>query len=92
MAVAYTASILSGNLTNVIYYDNGPQKVMQGHFSAPSSTSGLIETGMFGVTYFFIADADQSSYTYSAGANGTIAAYFSGHAAGATGAFEIRGF
>ena len=40
MAVAYTASILSGNLTNVIYYDNGPQKVMQGHVLEKASLTG----------------------------------------------------
>lgn len=91
MATTYTASAASGYLTNVIFYDEGPLLVMAGHYSAPGVDTGLIETGMYAVDYYYVQDADTTTFVQTAGSNGTIGVYFSGMVSGATGCFEFKG-
>lgn len=92
MAVTYTQSVASGYLTNIIYYNEGSLNIMEGHYCAPSNATGIIETGMFNITYALIQDADPTTYVYSANSNGTYAVLFSGMVTGATGFFEIKGY
>ena len=92
MAITYTASITSGYATNTLYYDEGPLHVFTGHYSSPSNATGIIETGMYNLTNYYVQDADVTTFAQSANANGTIALIFSGMVTGATGYFEIKGY
>ena len=92
MAATYTMSVASGILTNVMYYNEGSLNIMEGHYSSPSNATGIIETGMFNVTYVHVQDADPTTYVYSANSNGTYAVIFSGMVTGATGCFQIKGY
>ncbi len=92
MAATYTASVASGYLTDVLYYNEGPMLAMNGHYSAPSNATGIIETQMFKIKTYYVQDADPTTYVQSANSNGTIALIFSGMVTGATGYFEIKGF
>ncbi len=91
MATTLTASIGSGYATNVLFFNEGAQLVMQGHFSYPAADTAFIETGMYDVAFWSIPLGDMDTVTFTAGSNGTIGVYFSGLTVGATGCFEFRG-
>ncbi len=90
-ATVYTASVASGHLTDVTYYNEGSRLIMYGHYSSPGVSTGLIETGMYEVEYYNVQDADPTTYVQTSGSNGTIGVYFSGMVGGATGWFEFKG-
>jgi hypothetical protein len=92
MAATYTESIASGVLTNVMRYNEGSLLIMEGHYSSPSNATGIIETGMYNIAFYYVQDADPTTYAFSANANGTIAVLFSGMVTGATGCFQIKGY
>ena len=69
MAITYTASITSGYATNTLYYDEGPLHVFTGHYSSPSNATGIIETGMYNLTNYYVQDADVTTFKQSANAN-----------------------
>lgn len=98
MATEYTASVASGYATDVLFYSEGPYRIMRGHYSAPSNATGYIETGMRQVDNYFVQDADPTTFVMSSTSTSasappaTIAVYFSGMVAGATGYFEFIGW
>jgi hypothetical protein len=92
MATTYTASVASGYATDVMYYNEGPMLVMNGHYLAPNNATGIIETQMFEIKTYYVQDADPTTFVQSANANGTIALIFSGMVTGATGYFELKGY
>lgn len=80
-----------GSLFNITYADLGPQLIMQGHYSSPSSGSQYIDTGMQQVFMIAVTGADYDQTTASAQANGTYRVIFSGLTTGLTGEFFIWG-
>ena len=92
MATTYTASAASGYATDVVFFNEGPQLVMQGHYECPDNATGIFETGMYKVTTYYVQDADPTTFVQSANANGTIAVLCSGLVTGATGYFEFKGY
>lgn len=101
MAVTYTASIASGYLTDVLYYNQGQHLVFTGHYSAPSNATGIIETPFYHIDTYYVQDADPTTYAFSVNATGSVTTasaninqslIFSGMVAGATGYFEIKGW
>ena len=93
MAVTdFTASIASGALTDVLFFNNGPQLWMVGHFVAPASGTALIEPGMFNVSMAAIEKVDVDTQYFSANSNGTYAVLASGLATGESGYFMIVGY
>ena len=87
-----TASVASGYLTDVLYFNNGPMLWMVGHYSSPASGTAIIETGMYDVRVATIQDADMDTTYFSAGANGTYAVLASGLTTGDAGFFMIQGY
>jgi hypothetical protein len=98
MATEYTASVASGYATNVLFYSDGPFRIMNGHYSAPSADTGYIETGFRHIDTYYIQDADPTTIIFSSTSTSasappaTLAVFFSGMVTGATGYFEIKGW
>lgn len=98
MATEYTCSMASGYASNVIFYGEGPFRIMRGHYSAPSNATGYIETGFRHIDNYYVQDADPTTFAFSSTSTSasappaTIAVYFSGMVTGATGYFEFKGW
>lgn len=99
MAVEYTASIASGYLTDVVYYNKGTFLVMTGHYSSPSNATAIIETPFYNIETYYVQDADPTTFKFSsnvtvatASSDARLSMIFSGMVAGATGWFEVKGW
>ena len=101
MATTYTASVASGYLTDVLYYNKGTYLVMRGHYSAPNNATGIIETPFYNIDAYYVQDADPTTYALSTVATGSVTTasadirqslVFSGMVTGATGYFVIKGY
>lgn len=98
MATEYTASMASGYASNVVFYSQGPFRVMVGHYSAPNAATALFETGFRHIDNYYVQDADPATFVFSSTSTSlsappaTIAVYCSGLVTGSTGYFEFRGW
>lgn len=96
MATTYTSSAASGYASQLLFYSDGPFRVMRGHYSAPNAGTAVFETGFRHIDSYYVQDADVATFAFSSNSTSegvvTVTVLCSGLVTGATGYFEFRGW